>query len=165
MIAAVARNGVIGVENRLPWRLPADLRHFRRLTMGHFLVMGRRTFESSGPLDGRCILVLSRHSPQLPAGAELVRSLDEAVARAQAEGEDELFVAGGEEVYRLALPRADRIYLTRVEAEFDGDTRFPELDPGSWRVRERLDFEPDERNPWAYSFLTLERAGVDDLEA
>lgn len=157
MIAAVARNGVIGVDNRLPWHLPADLRHFRRLTMGHVLIMGRKTFEAAGPLDGRRILVLSRRPRELPQGVELVRSLDEGLRVAQEEGEEEVFVAGGAEVYRLALPHADTIYLTRVEADFEGDTCFPELDPQRWQVRERRDCGPDERNPWPYSFLTLER--------
>jgi dihydrofolate reductase len=148
LIAAVAANGVIGRDNRLPWRLPADLRRFKELTMGHALVMGRRTYESIGrPLPGRVTVVLTRDPAFMaPPGALAARSLEEALAAAAAAtpGAGEVFVAGGAEVYAQALPRADRLYLTRVEAEVEGDARFPDLDPARWRLAaaERLDLGP-----------------------
>lgn len=162
LIAAVAGNGVIGRGGGIPWRLPADLAHFKRTTMGHTLVMGRRTYESAGPLPGRRTLVLSRspgwRPPGDPAGVEPVPSLDEALARAAAAGETQVFVCGGEAVYRRALEVADRLYLTRVEAEPEGDTFFPELDPAAWRRASREEHAADERNPFGYSFEEWERA-------
>lgn len=156
LIAAVAANRVIGYRNSLPWRLPADLKHFKRLTMGHHLIMGRKTFESIGrPLPGRTIIVLSRNRSFLPGGLLLARSLDEALALARSD--DEPFVAGGEAVFRLALDRADRIYLTEIHHEFAGDTFFPDLDLSRWSLVSREDHSPDEENPWPFSFLIYDR--------
>ncbi len=161
LIAAVARNGVIGRDGGIPWRLPADLGYFKRTTMGHTLVMGRRTFESSGALPGRRTIVLTRQRawrpPGDPAGVETAASLDEALERAAELGEDEVFICGGEEIYRRALPAADRLHITRVEAEPEGDTRFPELDLSTWRRVSREEHEADERNPYAYAFEVYER--------
>lgn len=165
LIAAVARNGVIGHRGRIPWHLPADLAHFQRSTMGHTLVMGRRTFESTGALPGRRTLVLTRSRDWRPeaesssgdARVEVVGSLDGAVDRARAGGETELFVCGGEAVYREALPQADRMVLTRVHAEPEGDTRFPEPDWTRWRLASREEHPPDERNLYAYAFELYER--------
>ena len=158
LIAAIADNGVIGNKGGMPWRLPADLRQFRRLTMGHHLILGRKTWQSIGkPLEGRRILVLSRSETVEPPGAEPCPSLDEALAIAEAAGDDEPFVAGGAEIYRLALPRADRLYLTRVHARPAGDVRFPTLDAERWRLIERLEREPDERNLHRLSFETYDR--------
>lgn len=165
IIAAVARNGVIGHQGRIPWHLPADLAHFKRTTMGHTLVMGRRTFETTGALPGRRTLVLTR-DPEWKleaagegreAKVEVVRSLNEALDRASDLGETELFICGGEEVYRQALPQADRMVLTRVEAEPEGDTHFPEPDRTQWRLASRDDHGADERNPHAHSFETYVR--------
>jgi dihydrofolate reductase len=126
IIAAVADNGVIGRDNALPWRLSADLRRFKVLTLGHHLLMGRKTFESIGSvLPGRTTVVISRGRPALPPGVLLAHSIDEAVAMARASGDFEAFVAGGAEIYELALPVADRLYLTRVHTITDGDIRFP----------------------------------------
>ncbi len=162
LIAAVARNGVIGRGGGIPWRLPADLAYFKRTTMGHTLVMGRRTFESSGPLPGRTTIVLTRQAdwqpPGAPAGVEVAASLDEALARAAGRGETQVFVCGGEAIYRRALAVADRLHLTRVEAEPEGDTFFPELDRAAWRRVSREEQVPDERNPMGYAFETWERA-------
>lgn len=158
LIAAVADNGVIGREGGLPWRLPADLRRFKRLTMGHHLIVGRRTWQSIGrPLPGRTILALTRSASVEPAGAEPCPTLDAALARAAAAGDDEPFVAGGAEIYRLALPRAERLYLTRVHAEPEGDVRFPPLDLALWRLLERSERPADERNAHRLSFETYER--------
>ena len=145
LIAAVAANGVIGRGNRLPWRLPADLRRFKELTLGHALVMGRRTYESIGrPLPGRVTVVLTRDPAFAPPGVAVARNLDEALAAAAAAcpGSGEVFVAGGAEVYAQALPRAGRLYLTRVEAEVEGDTRFPDFDPALWRLAAEERVEP-----------------------
>lgn len=134
IIVAVAENGVIGVDNALPWRLPADLQRFKRLTMGHHLIMGRKTFESIGrPLPGRTTVVLTRGDFAAP-GVVVARSLDEAFAAAR--DDDEPFVCGGAEIYALALPGADRVYLTRIERDYQGDARFGALDPARWQLRE-----------------------------
>jgi dihydrofolate reductase len=157
IIVARADNGVIGRQGQLPWRLPADLRRFRRLTMGHHVIMGRKTHESlPGPLPGRTMIVISGGLDQAPPGSLLARSLDEACALAR--GDDEVFVIGGEEIYRLALPRADRLYLTAVHGQVAGDTCFPELDPRSWTLVEESFHPADEKHELPYSFRTYERA-------
>lgn len=134
IIAAVSRNNVIGHGGRLPWRIPEDLRAFKRRTTGHFVVMGRKTFDSIGkPLPGRKLLILSRRQGLEIPGVLVVSSFEEAVAVAQGENEQELFVAGGEEIYRIALPVAHRIYLTRIEQDYEGDIFFPEVDWSNWQ--------------------------------
>lgn len=145
IIAAVARNGVIGHQGKIPWHLPADLAHFKRTTLGHTLVMGRRTFESTGALPGRRTLVLTRDPNWEPekggegraAQVEVARSLEEAIDRARDLGEAELYICGGETVYRRSLPLADRMILTRVEAEPEGDTHFPEPNWQKWTLISR----------------------------
>lgn len=160
IIAAVARNGVIGHKGKIPWHLPADLAHFKRTTMGHTLVMGRRTFDSTGALPGRRILVLTRDPRWEPevagesgeAPVEVAASLEEAIERARTRGETELFICGGEEIYRQALGQADRMVLTRVEAEPLGDTHFPEHNWRLWRMVACQNHLADARNPFAHSF-------------
>ena len=171
IIAAVADNRAIGREGTIPWHLPADLRFFKRATMGHTLVMGRRTFESAGALPGRRTIVLTRDRSYRPPAAKSTRGggdkaridvahhLDEALARAEAAGETEVFVCGGEGVYRRALECADRMLLTRVEGEFEADTFFPKHDPNRWRLVSRQDHRPDEKNRHRYSFREYERVG------
>ena len=159
LIVAAAANGVIGRDGGLPWRLPADLRHFKRTTMGHHLIVGRRTWEEVGrPLPGRTMVVVTRDPALQIPEAVVVHSLQEAVAVAVGAGDDEVFVAGGGQIYRQAMPMADRIYLTRVHVDVEGDTTFPELDGEAWRLVSREDHEADERNPYPYSFLVYERA-------
>jgi dihydrofolate reductase len=158
IIVAVAENGVIGRDNNLPWYLPADLGRFKQLTMGHHLLMGRKTFEAIGrALPGRTTVVISRGRPTLPEGVELAGSLEEALSLAAAAGEDETFVAGGAQIYHLALPRADRLYLTRVHATIEGDTRFPALTETEWTLVSQEDHTPDEKNKYRYSFLVYDR--------
>jgi dihydrofolate reductase len=165
LIAAVAANGVIGRDNDLPWHLPADLRWFQTLTMGHTLVMGRRTWESfAHPLPGRRIVVLTRLRDWQPEGfsegaegVEAAASLDEALARAREAGDTEAFVAGGTEVFREALPRADRIYLTRVEAEVPGDTYFHDFDVAGWKIVEEEHHEADADHSFPFTFQVLDR--------
>lgn len=161
LIAAVARNGVIGRDGGMPWRLPADLAFFKRTTMGHVLVMGRKTFESAGALPGRRSLVLTRDAYWRPAGdgagVEVQGSLAAALERARELGETEVFVCGGEGVFREALAVGDRLLITRVEESFEGDTRFPDFDPARWRRVSRDAHEADERNPYSYALETYER--------
>ena len=156
LVVATDLDGVIGRDNQLPWRLPADLQHFRRLTLGKPVVMGRKTFESIGKaLSGRTNIVLTRQRDFSAPGCIVARSVEEALRLAGAAAE--LMVIGGEAVYREFLPRAERIYWTVVEARFQGDARLPPLDADSWQELERADHEPDERNPHRYSFRVLER--------
>jgi dihydrofolate reductase len=156
IIVVMANNRVIGRDNRLPWHLPADLAHFKALTMGKPMVMGRKTWESlPGLLPGRRHIVITRQADYRTAGCTLVHSLDQALAAA---GEvPEVMVVGGGAVYREALPRAERLYLTLVEAEVDGDVRFPEIDAAAWRELSREAHPADARNAYAYTFVTLER--------
>lgn len=138
IVAAVARNGVIGRDGDLPWHLPDDLRHFKALTIGHALVMGRKTFESIGrPLPGRTTVVVTRRDDwEAPGGVVVARSLEEALRRAAARAE-EVFVVGGAEVYRQALDLADAMELTEVHASPEGDVRFPPVDWSRWRQTRR----------------------------
>ena len=157
IIVAVSDNGVIGRDGGLPWHLPADLKRFKRLTSGHHMIMGRRTWDSIGrrPLPGRPTIVVSRDPGFVAEGAQVARSLSQALELAA--GADEVFIAGGEAIYRAALPVADRIYLTRVHACFDGDTHFPAFDANDWQVVVEERHEPDEKNPYAHTFLVYER--------
>ncbi|HEY0788402.1 MAG TPA: dihydrofolate reductase [Thermoanaerobaculia bacterium] len=157
LIAAIARNRVIGKDGDLPWRLPADMKHFKRTTVGHPLIMGRRTFESFGrPLPDRTNIVVTRRPHYRPEGAVVAASLDAAMKLARAE-DVEIFIGGGEEVFRHFLPTADRMILTWIDEEFEGDTFFPEFDEREWRVVSREDHEPDEKNEYRYSFVVYER--------
>jgi dihydrofolate reductase len=160
LIVAMAEGGVIGRAGRLPWHLPADMARFKRLTMDHHLIMGRRTWESIGrALPGRRMLVVSRRATELalPEGVRGVSSLAEALQIAEQAGDDEAFVAGGGAIYRDALPRADRLYLTWVRAEVTGDTFFPPVDPADWREVVREEVAADDRNPHATSFTIFDR--------
>ncbi|HKL63540.1 MAG TPA: dihydrofolate reductase [Woeseiaceae bacterium] len=159
LVVAAAANDVIGVDNRLPWHLPEDLRRFRAITMGKPMVMGRRTHESIGrPLPGRRNIVLSRRPGYAAQGCEMAAGLDAALALAG--DAREVMVIGGAALYREALPRAGRIYLTRLHRAFAGDTRFPSLDNAGWRAVEREDFPAGEERELGYSYLTLERKAV-----
>ena len=161
IIAVLASNGVIGRDNRLPWHLGTDLKRFKALTTGHHLVMGRKTFESLGkPLPGRTTVVITRQKAfSAPPGVVVVASIDEALRVAGQRGDDEVFIAGGGEIYRQALHLADRMYLTRIHAEVEGDTTFPEFDDVSeWNLTDSEHFEADENNDYPFSFLTYERA-------
>jgi len=156
LVVAMTAGGVIGRGNQLPWHLPADLRHFRRLTTGKPVIMGRRTHESIGrPLPERTNIVVTRNAAYQAPGCVVVHSLEDALQAAAHHGE--AMVIGGAELYRQALPRADSIYLTLVRHEFEGDTLFPDLDAAEWREVERTDCEADDSNPWPYSFIQLQR--------
>jgi len=161
IVAALAANGVIGRQGRLPWgRLPADIRFFKELTLGHTVVMGRKTYDSiRRPLPGRRNIVITRRTDWAPPGVEVVHSLAEALAAATAQGpDDEVFVVGGAEIYAEALPIVDRLYLTRIAADFPGDTRFPEIDAADWRRVAQEPHEASDENPYAFTFEILDRA-------
>lgn len=156
LIAAMAENRVIGRADALPWHLPRDMRRFKRLTVGHTVVMGRRTFETlPAPLSDRRNVVLTRDRTYRRSGVEIVHTLDAALAAAA--GPDEVFVAGGAAIYRLALPIAHRIHLTVVHATVPGDTDFPDFSMEEWRLVEDLRFAADARHAYAYSFRRYER--------
>lgn len=158
LIAAVAKNNVIGNKGKLPWHLPADLAHFKKLTTGHPVIMGKNTFLSLGkPLPGRTNIILAEQGYEAN-GCIIVHSLQDAVAAAaQMPGSDEIFFIGGASVYAQILPRADRLYLTQIDAEFPGDALFPEWNTDEWQELSREPHAPDEKNLYAYSFVTLER--------
>lgn len=162
VIVAAAENGVIGRNNALPWHLPEDLRYFKRVTMGKPIIMGRKTFESIGrPLPGRTNIVITRNRGFQAAGVKVVQSLDEALSLAReialVDGAQELVVIGGAEIYKAAMPRADRLYLTQVHADIDGDVRLPPVDWSNWRELGRERYAAGESNPYDYSFLLFER--------
>ncbi|MHB1951039.1 MAG: dihydrofolate reductase [Acidiferrobacteraceae bacterium] len=159
LVGAMARNRVIGVGNRLPWRLPGDLRHFKALTIGHVVIMGRRTFESLGrPLPERRSIVISRN-PSFHAGGACTVVDSWSAALAAAGGVSEVFVIGGASLYAQTIPCASRMYLTLVHAEIEGDAYFPEFPAEQWQEISRDDRPADHENPYAYSFLVLERRG------
>jgi dihydrofolate reductase len=154
-IVAMASNRCIGRDNTLPWRLPADLQRFKRLTMGHTLLMGRKTYESIGrPLPGRTMLVVTRQQGWAPEGIEVAHSLEEALARARG---DEVFLAGGAQLYEQAMDRVGRLYLTRIDREYEGDTFFPEVDLSSWRLTAEERHPATDTTP-PFAFLTYERS-------
>ncbi len=156
IVAAVSDNGVIGRAGRMPWHLPADLAHFKRITMAKPVIMGRRTFESIGcALPGRRNIVVTRRAGAVLQGTEVARSLDDALELVV--DAEEVMVIGGSDLYREALPRARRMELTRVHADVEGDTWFPEFDKSQWRETARTERPADQRNVWALSFITLER--------
>ena len=156
LVVAMDEYGVIGRGGGLPWRLPNDLKFFKRITMGKPILMGRRTHESIGrPLPGRENLVLTRDRSYAAEGCRVVHDLEEALAAA--EGAGELMVIGGAEVYARCLPRAERIWLTRVHGRVTGDTHMPPLDPAEWRETWRERHPADEKNPYPHSFVLLER--------
>lgn len=155
MIVAVASNGVIGDKNTLLWHIREDLQHFKALTTGHPVVMGRKTCESLGrPLPNRRNIVVSRQEIAI-AGCEVVHSLAEALALFPAD--EEIFIIGGAQIYAEALPLAGRFYLTRVEHPYEGDTRFPDWDPAQWRLVVSERFEKGADYPYPFAFETYER--------
>lgn len=158
LIWCMAENRVIGIENRLPWHMPADLKRFKSLTSGHSIIMGRKTFESfPRPLPNRRHIIVTRDAGYRAAGCEVVHSIDAALACAA--GEDEVFVIGGASLYAQTLPRADRLYVTLLHTRIEGDASFPSFDWEVWKETAREDCAPDEKNPYPYSFLVLEPRG------
>ena len=160
LIAAIARNGVIGSDNKLPWKLPEDLKRFKALTMGHPLIMGRKTWESlPGILPGRPHIVVTRNPDYRAADATVVHSLPAAIAAAGGmAGGEEVFVIGGAELYAQALAIADRLQFTEIDADFEGDACFPDWDRRQWSETVRdIRRSPDNNADWDYAFVTCER--------
>jgi dihydrofolate reductase len=160
IIAALSTNNVIGRDNGVPWRQSTDMKRYKALTMGHHLITGRKTFESVGrPLPGRITVVVTRHRDYQPEGVIVVGSLEEAFRVAEQGGDEEAFINGGAQIYEQSMHRADRMYLTRVHAEIEGDAFFPEFDDVSeWQLVDSEHFDADEKNEFPFSFLTYERA-------
>lgn len=157
----MARNRIIGREGGLPWHIPADLKQFKAVTMGKPMIMGRKTFVSIGrPLPGRANIVVTRRMGFQAEGTIIAHDFDDARHRAaevaQTDGVEEVMVIGGAEIYSIALPIADRLYLTEVELDADGDTLFPAFDPADWRESDRIDCPPEGETP-GYAFVVLDR--------
>lgn len=157
MIWAMDANDIIGKDNDLPWHLPRDFAYFKEQTLGKRMLMGRKTWESLGgkPLKGRTSIVLTRDTGFQPAGAEVIHSLEEALAEGQKEGE--LMIIGGAEIYRMMLPYADKLLVTRIEEEFAGDTKFPEVRWDEWEEVSNTKGIRDEQNPYDYRFYVYQR--------
>ncbi len=158
LIAAAANNNVIGKDNKMLWHLPADLKRFKKMTMGHTLIMGRKTFESIGkPLKGRKSIVITRQPEYGADGCSVVCSLKEALD--QVKSEKEVFVIGGAEIYTqtIDLHQSRRIFLTRIYGSFEGDAFFPEIDEEKWELIEIEEHEADEKNKFPYGFLKYKR--------
>jgi dihydrofolate reductase len=157
-IVATAKNNVIGKDNQIPWYLPADLKYFKKTTLNHHVIMGRKSFQSIGrPLPKRTNIVITRNAFFTATGVQVVHSIDEALHKALLQGEQEAFIIGGAEIYRQSMPYWDRVYLTRVDLEVEGDTYFPELDPEEWTCVSSEPQEPDEKNKFPYTFEVYER--------
>ncbi|MBT3145513.1 dihydrofolate reductase [Neptunomonas phycophila] len=163
MIVAQSSNRVIGRDNKLPWYLPGDLKYFKQATMGKPIIMGRKTFESIGkPLPGRLNIVISRDASFTAQGIKVVMSLPEAIELAESQalidGVDEAMIIGGAQIYALALPEVERLYITQVHADIEGDAYFPEFNRSQWTELGREDFSAQGPNPYDYSFIVYQRS-------
>ena len=159
MIAAMAHNRVIGADNAMPWHLPADLKHFKNTTLGKPVIMGRKTYESIGKaLPARQNIVITRQADYTLPDADVLQTIDEAVALAKNSNAPEIMIIGGGTLYEAMLPFADKLYLTFIDVAVDGDTHFPDFSKsGDWEIVSRESHEPDDKNPHPYSFICLER--------
>mgnify|MGYP006302670643 CR=1 FL=1 len=156
MIVAAAENNAIGKDNKLLWHLPDDLKHFKQTTKGHHVIAGRKTFESQGrPLPNRTNIVITRNTNYNAEGIIVVHSLEEALNAVQ--NDDEPFIIGGENIYKTAMPKADRIYMTRVHASFEADTFFPDLNAEEWKETSRSYHDKDEKHDYAFSIIVYDR--------
>jgi len=165
LIVALSENHVIGRNNKLPWYLPNDLKYFKQVTMGKPIVMGRKTYESIGkPLPGRVNIVVTRNKDWSAEGVRVVHSLENAfelaASIAEIDGQDEVMIIGGDQIYKSALPMVDRMYLTEVHAQVDGDAFFPEFDRDAWQELGREDYQASEPNPYDYSFVVYDRKSL-----
>lgn len=155
IVVAIAENYAIGKNNQLLWHMPADLKHFKQITSGHTVIMGRKTYDSVGkPLPNRRNIIITRQDITIP-GCEVVKSVDEALELCLSE--EEVFIVGGAEIYKLAMDKTDRIYLTIIHHSFDADSFFPEIDYLEWKEVSKEDYPADEKHKYSYSFITLER--------
>lgn len=160
IIAALSTNNVIGRDNGLPWHISTDLKRLKTLTMGHHFIMGRKTFDSIGrPLPGRTIIAITRQKDYAPPGIVVVHTLEDAIRIAEEAGDHEAFIGGGAEIFEQSIHRADRMYLTRVHADVEGDTYFPDFDDVSeWHLTDAEHFDAGEKDDYPFSFLTYDRA-------
>lgn len=157
LIVAMAQNRAIGLNNQMPWHLSQDLKRFKQLTMGHPIIMGRKTFEAIGkPLPGRTNIIVSRNPDYNQADCEVKSCLEDAIQTACKQS-DEIFIIGGATLYQAALPLADILYITQINKDFDGDTFFPEFDWTAWQVVDRIDVNNDEKVDFTYSFLQFSK--------
>ena len=159
IIVALSENNVVGINNQLPWHLSADLKRVKSLTMGHHLIMGRKTHESIGkPLPGRTNVIITRNRNYRSEGCTVVSGLKEALEISKSDSE--VFIFGGGEIFLEALPLVNKIYMTRIHHHMDGDTHFPELNASEWKEISRQDFEADEKNNFNFSFIELEKIKI-----
>ena len=157
VIAAVAKNRALGKNNQLIWHLPADLKRFKQVTLGHHIIMGRKTFESLGkPLPNRTTIIITRNKDYKQEGCIVVNSLSDAIEASKVD--ENPYILGGAEIYKQALEIADKLDLTLVHHSFEADVFFPEIDSSIWRVKEKIDNKADEKNKYDYSFVTYIRA-------
>jgi dihydrofolate reductase len=158
IIVAVSKNGTIGQKGKIPWHLPEDLKRFKKITIGHHLIMGRKTYESIGhPLPDRTNIVITRDPKLKIKKCIIAHSLKKALWIAQDAGEKEVMVIGGEPIYKLALPLADKIYLTKIKHNFRGDTFFPKINTKKWQEISRQSYPKNERNSFSYDFIILKK--------
>lgn len=158
IIVAKGNNNVIGKDNDLVWHMPADLKHFKNTTFGHYIIMGRKTFEAlKKPLPGRTTIVITRNNNYQAEGCIVVHNIEEAFKIGKDNNQEEVFILGGAEIYRLSMDMADKIYLTEIKASFEGDAFFPEIDYSTWKETKRQEYEPDEKNPYPYAFVELKK--------
>jgi len=156
IIVAASENNVIGKNNQLIWHLPADLQHFKKITMGHTIIMGRKTFESIGrPLPGRVSIIITRNKNFTANGCIVVNSLEEAIKKA--DHQKEIFIIGGAEIFNQSMTIAQKIYFTHIFHQFDGDTFFPKIDEKLWKMTKEERFDADEKNKFSYSFCEYEK--------
>ncbi len=156
LVAAASENNVIGKNNTLPWRMPADMKFFKNLTINHTVVMGRKTYESMGkPLPGRKNIIITRNKDFKADGCIVLGSFPEVLEYCKTESE--IFVIGGAEIYHQLISKADKIYLTRIHSKFEGDAYFPDIQANEWEETLRSSFTADEKNPYSYSFLEFLR--------
>jgi dihydrofolate reductase len=160
IIVARADNRVIGKDNGLIWHMPHDLRFFKETTSGHYVIMGRKSYEAiNKPLPNRLNIIVTRNKDYHKENCLVLHSLEEALVLAEKQRQEEVFILGGGEIYKQALDKGlvDRIYLTEIKDTFEGDTFFPELDPGQWKESHREEYQADHQNPHPYAFVTLEK--------
>lgn len=158
IIVAKAENNIIGKDNGLIWHMPQDLKHFRSTTMGHYIIMGRKTFEATQkPLPGRTSIVITRNKEYKAEGCLIVNNIEEAFRLGMENKQEEVFILGGGEIYKQAMDLADKIYLTEIKQTFEGDTYFPEIDDRKWQEIKREEFKADDKNPHDYAFVELVR--------
>ncbi len=157
LIAAASENNVIGKDNKLIWKLSADMKFFREKTTGHHIIMGRKTFESTGVLPNRTSIIISRNNGlKLPKNCLLASSIEDAFSKVK--NDDEIFIIGGADIYRQSLEIAHKIYLTRIHHTFEGDAFFPEIDKAKWELVSQQDHQPDEKNQYPFTFLEFKKS-------